>query len=297
MRTTTFITWILSLNLCLAACTERPREPVAGYLYFGAGSNLGRLDLSTGGSTRVAGFGDLDIQQLSMGNNELLLSVASAGLGHRQPRVLRFHLSSGRWRVLVMGSAAQYLPDSDSLLYDDGLRLVAVPRRKVRSEGQVLPVTSARSSALAIALADHSVLFPGDGPGDSIQRFDLDRATTETLERLSEQCTLDGALWAASRRQLLCRPPRVDTIAGGYRWVFLDGQLGGELPLPPGREFRALAYIPEGEVIILNETKRVWFEARPRHPVWALRERDGMLQRIARNQYLGNSVVYTHGWR
>jgi hypothetical protein len=288
--------WIVTV--CLTACAERPQAPLTGYLYFGSGKYLGRLDLSTGNSTPVTVFGDLDIEQLSLlDGNELLLSVVTSRLGRRQSRVLRFDPASSRLSVFLMGSAAQYLPAADTVLYDDGVRLVAVPRRRLRSDGAVLRADSAGNSTLAIAVADDDVLFLRDQDSNSIQRFDLDSGTTRTLTRLSELCVLDGALWVESRDQLLCRALPSATAAPRYRWVSLNGELAAELPLPAGRRFRALAYLPDRQLLILNETKPGWFAARPRYPVWAYNERDGTLQRIAGNQYLGTSVVYTRGWR
>lgn len=99
---------------------------MVGYLYSGAGKYLGRLDLSTGDSTPVARFGDLDIQWLSaLENRELLLSVVATRRGATQSRVLRFDLAPHRASVFLMGSAAQYLPETASVLYHDGRRMIA----------------------------------------------------------------------------------------------------------------------------------------------------------------------------
>lgn len=287
----------LLLTLCAVSCGQSDQKPVAGYLYFGAGKYLGRLDLRTGDSTPVTTFSDLEIQWLSaLDSGVLLLSVVATSREAAQSRALLVDPESLRSSEFLVGSAAQYLPEAAGVLYHDGRRLIIAPLASSRSSSRVLPANGANVPAPALSIGGNGVLFYADPSRQRIQRYDLDDGSTETLQRLSGQCVLEDAVWAESRQQLLCRAATTGTDVRHYHWVSPEGEPGETLPLPSDRHFRALAYLADQEVVILNETRQSWLIGRPRHPVWALDLRDGSLHRIARNQYLGRSVVYSRGW-
>ncbi len=78
----------------------------------------------------------------------------------------------------------------------------------------------------------------------------------------------------------------------GYVFVSLDGTIEKTLPLDRDKDFRALSFLPDQRVVIFTERSNNWGGGLPRHHVWAYAMDTARMNRLAKDQYLGDSVVY-----
>ncbi|MEO0995932.1 MAG: hypothetical protein AAFX58_00320 [Pseudomonadota bacterium] len=275
----------------LAACDAEPERDFHGYLYFGAGNYLGELSLASGDTAPAASLGDRRIEQISpLRDGNFLLSITEAEPGRAQHRIVRFHPVRRNPITLLVGSGGQYFASSDRIVYDDGTALVSVPRARIQSAPTVIHEHAWRAAAAQVRMADDGLLFqPANG---TIRYLPADGDVPEPLAALSRMCRLDDAVWIGTRSRLLCRAPGAADRPAPYRLVSLDGATEQSVPLPEDRDLRAVTYLADQDVLILNESSTGWFSGRETYSVWAYDLDTGQLHAIARNQYLGNSAVY-----
>lgn len=275
----------------LAGCQPPPPLNLHGTLYFEAGPYLGEFRLSTGDAMPVTNLGDWRIQRVSeFQQGELLLSVTNIVDDRRRYRIMRFDPETLHETPLIGGQAGQFLPASATLVYYAGHELVSAPRADIRGGARVVRSFGWRMPPHLVPVGNAGVLF--GTPGGSVYRWDPESGTSERLDALTERCELQGAVWMADREQLVCRARDPDAMAVSLLVVDISGKLVGILPLPEKREFRAVAYLADQRILILNERRRERLTSYSAHPVWAYAMESGRLQRIARNQDLGESVVY-----
>lgn len=284
------------LVLGLLGCEAPPDEPFRGYLFFPSGKYLGQLSLASGEATPVANFGEQRVEHVSaLDNQELLLSVFKPGGGRGRYRVLRFHPIRLSSSTLLVGRQAHYLAPSGVIVYDSGTALQAVQRRNVRRSPTLLQADSWQHPAELVSLGEAGLLF--QSAGELIQHFDPDTGEYRALGGLSAACRLGDAVWLADHTRLACRSPEDQEDSAPYRLASLNGDIDGSLSLPAGRRFRAVTYIPDQRILILNETRVRWFSKSERYPVWAYDVATGRLRAVADNQYLGATAVYRRSLR
>ena len=75
-------------------------------------------------------------------------------------------------------------------------------------------------------------------------------------------------------------------------FVSLDGNVEKTLPLPDDKVLRALVYLPDQQRVVLTERSNSWGGGQPRNAVWIYNMRTAAIYLLAKNQYLGKSVVY-----
>ncbi len=274
-----------------SGCEPEPPLDLYGSLYFEAGPYLGEFRLATGDAMPVVNLGDQRIQRVSVfEHDELLLSVLAYVEERPHDRVVRFDIETLHETPLVGGQAAEYLAGPAQVAFYAGRDLIVAPRRNVRGGGRVIHSDARREPPTLVAMGDAGLLFAGDD--GEIRRYDPATGSTERLEGLSSACELRDAVWLADREQLLCRARQTDRSVPVLSIARLDGQRAGVLPLPEGRAFRPVAYLPDQRILILNERHRAWISRHEEHRVWAYAMDSGRLQRIADDQYLGESAVY-----
>ena len=282
--------------LALAGCETPNDKPFHGYLFFPSGKYLGQLSLASGEAMPVANFGEQRVEHVSvLDNQELLLSVFKPGGGRGRYRVLRFDPIRSSSSTLLVGRQAHYLSSSEVIVYDSGTALQAVQRRNVRRAPTLLQSDSWQRPAELVSLGEAGLLFQPSG--ELIRHFDPETGEYRALGRLSSACRLGDAVWLAANARLACRAPEDQGDSAPYRLVSLDGDIDGSLSLPAGRRFRAVAYVPDQRILILNETRVRWFSKSERYPVWAYDVATGGLRAIAENQYLGATAVYRRSLR
>ena len=278
----------------IASCDMFEHEALHGHLYFAAGSYVGQFDLSDGSSAPVVNLGDVTIDRVgAFIGNDLLLTMREYVNGRETSRILRFNLRRSVSSPLFSGMMAEYLPSSIAVIYDDGSRLLATHRKKAYRDEVVIDVHGHNSMPAVVVLSDAEILFNSvNGDDVLIQRYNVDTNTSQALHDLSKVCVLNGAVWITESKQLLCRAYDVSSQESGYVFASLDGTVENTLHLDDDKDFRALSFLPDQRVIILTERSASWGGGQPRHAVWAYDMDTARIYRIAKDQYLGTSVVY-----
>ncbi len=278
----------------IASCDSSDHGALHGHLYFAAGSYVGQFDLSDGRSAPVVNLGDVTIDRVgAFIGNDLLLTLREYVNGRETSRILRFNLRRSVSSPLFTGMMAEYLPSSIAVIYDDGSRLLATHRKKAYRDEVVIDVHGHNSMPAVVVLSDAEILFNSvNGDDVLIQRYNVDTNTSQALQDLSKVCVLNGAVWIAESKQLLCRPYAAASQMDGYVFVSLDGTIEKTLPLDRDTDFRALSFLPDQRVVIFTERSNTWGGGQPRHHVWAYDMDTARIYRLAKDQYLGDSVVY-----
>ena len=275
--------------LLLFGCEPEDKHEYSGKLYFGVGSYLGQLDLRDGSVAVLANLGDTSIRELdAFGDEQLLLTVFGPVNRKDTFRLMQYELGSGGLATLINGRHGRYLPSPEALIFDDGAHL------RVRLYGgramEELSVVQHRFGARAriLQVSDTNFLYSID-PDEAITSFDVDTKASRPLTGLSGQCRLDGALWIARRAALLCKRKGDDP---DYAFVSLDGRVQGTLAISDATQFRAVAYLEDQDALVLTEAWNTVVSDSTRYAVWIVDLKSGRMARLARDQYLGSSVVY-----
>jgi len=138
------------------------------------------------------------------------------------------------------------------------------------------------------------VLFETSDSGvRQIHSYDLATGKLQTLDQLSEACRLEHAVWIGDLEQLACKEPTKPLNEAGYVLVNLDGDVSGTINLPEGKNFTALAYVHDQSALVLTEKWSSLFGGRENTAVWVHNLKNGENLRLAKNENLGSSVVYT----
>jgi hypothetical protein len=282
---------LLAIAALLQSCGSGSQSTWHGFVYFASGPYLGRLELKSGTSRVVANLGDAHIQSVyNYGSGRLLLRTMVFENGKDVPRIFEIDIGNGRTRDLFTGGLAAYLEDSDTVVYDDGDKLLAVPR----GYGKILTRQVAdyrQGSLLALmAVGGNRVLYElREDMRRQIWLYDYGVDETQELVQLASQCTLDGAVWIARTMKLACREQRFDSE---YMLASLDGEEVALLGLPEGRRFRALAYAGDQNIVLLSEKWDAMFSSTPRSAVWVLDLGTGKAHRLLKHQFLGDEAAY-----
>jgi hypothetical protein len=284
----------LILLALVSSCDSSGHGSAHGHLYFAAGNYVGQFDLSDGSSQPAANLGDVTIDHLSdfRGGN-LLLTLRVFVNGRETSRILSFNLRQGGSFPLFPGFGAEFLPGPKAVIYDDGLKLLATHRDHSYKDETVIDAHGYNSRPTVVVLSESEILFDRVADGDvEILRYNADDDTLQVLQPLSGQCDLNGAVWISDTKQLLCRSPGTSQQDSTYRFVSLDGNVGKTLPLPDDKVLRALVYLPDQQLVVLTERSSSWGGGQPRNAVWVYDMHKAALNLLAKDQYLGKSVVY-----
>lgn len=294
MRTFIITGLIFLLAAALAACG--PREPSAyrGDLYFGQGSYLMRFSLHDGSLAVVDNLGDKTIRDISgLGPDKLLIAESASVNRKSVSRISWFDLKTGESSALYAGVLARYLDKAGIIAYDDGSALHAVPQFGVGSYEAIFPHRSNQLTTLLVVSGDTLLFEVGDAAQEAIHAWNALTGERRLLGALSAVCRLRGAVWIETLGQLACKERAPAWADADYLLADLDGVVGGKLDLPEGTQFLALTYISGQQALILQETWPSLFGDQEKSAVWAHDVRSGKRTRLARNQNLGTSVVYT----
>jgi hypothetical protein len=285
----------LLVVLGLIASCDAPDEQVPhGHLYFATGSYVGIFDLSDASSAPVASLGDVTIDHISAyESGDLLLTLRDFVNERETSRILRFKPRQNTSLPLFPGLMAEFLPGSKTVVYDDGSRLLATHRRNAFRDEAVIDEHGYSSKSVVVVISGTEILFNGVVDGEVlIQRYDSDDGRVYPLDELSKICRLNGAIWIAGSDQLLCKMIFDSEEAPKYGFVPLSGATTTALPLPDDKNYRALSYLPDQDLIILSELSNSWGGGQQRHAVWVYDMTASTAYRLAKDQYLGSSVVY-----
>lgn len=287
---------VLSLVACLlvaglAACNRTPPITLHGNLYFAAGPYLGVLRLSDGEVRALQNFGDWRIGHVSVyPGDELLLSLSRVVDDRRRDRLGRLNTATGQEVPLVAGSSGQYIPGADSLVYVSNNRLLHAPRAALGRTSVGIQDFGVGSLPRAVLLGESEVLLAS---GDNmLRRFDATSGLVQNVDRFAAVCDWRTAIAISGRGRVVCVRPGGAAGESSLVIFSLDTARSTHLPLPAGRRFRPVAYVPEPGALILSESRRRWSIGRNEYPVWAYVLETGALHLIADDQDLGQTVVY-----
>jgi hypothetical protein len=277
---------LLLTVLLLSGCGAEEAREYRGHLYFGAGSYLGQLDLRNGSVAVLANLGDTSILELdAFGDDQLLLSVFGPVNHEDTFRLMQYELSSNGLATFINGRHGRYLPAAEALFFDNGSQL----RVRVYGGGPMEELTVAKhrfgSRVHLLQVSDTQLLYSID-PDTTIVSYDVHTRVSQPLPVISERCGLDGALWIAARNALLCKR------ADDYAFVSLDGEVESTLDLPDATSFHAVAHLDDQDALVLVETWNAAVSGRARYAIWVYDLANDRMLRLARDQHLGQSVVY-----
>ena len=278
----------------VASCDSTDDYQAHGQLYFAAGNYVGKFDLSNGSSSPVANLGDVTIDHLSaFRGGDLLLTLRAFSNGRETSRILRFNVRQGVSFSLFPGLMAEYLPDSKAVIYDDGSNLLATRRENAYHDETLIDAHGYTSKPAVVVVSGSEILFDKVIDGNVvIHRYDADKDAPQALQQLSAVCDLNGAVWIADAKQLLCRKPGAAPQESAYLLASLDGTVNKTLALPAGKALRALVYLPDQQFVVLTERSKSWGGGQPKNAVWIYDMGTAKSYLIAKDQYLGDSVVY-----
>jgi hypothetical protein len=295
MRQIFLMLLLLLLMPALSSCDRSEQDSgYHGYLYFAKGAYLMRFALRDASLSVVTNLGDKTIQDLSKFVENKLLIAETASVNRRKVyRISWIDVKTGQTSALYAGVFARYLAESGQIVYDDGDRLFAVA---IFGDSSSETIFSHRMNQLSKVMVGPvgTVLFETSDAGvRHIHSYDLMTGTLETLDRLSEVCRLEHAVWIDDLDQMACKEQSSPVDQGHYVLANLDGDVSGELNLPEGKQFNALAYIADQSALILTERWSSLLGGRANSAVWIHNIQSGENRRLAKNQNLGSSVVYT----
>jgi hypothetical protein len=281
----------LALLLQLAGCAESDRAELRGSLYFAAGNYLAQLDLRDGSTSVVANLGDAEIRSLSPQRDDRLLLTVFGSENNKETRhLVLFDLATRQTLTLLNGRNGHYLPGTQTLVYDDGVRIFVTERVRGSWEKKLVAEHRYNEGVDIMPLsATRFVYQVGDGP---FLVYDKTAHRSIELTGLQAVCRFDRAFWFAPREQMLCQVRRAES-SFEYAFVGLDGTVQASLPLPAAHDLRPMAYLPDQDVLILTERWRSRLADRVRWGVWVYRFDTQEAYRLLDDQYLGDSVLYT----
>ena len=290
----------LLVLLFLSACGQQNPPTAQGYLYVGLGGYLGQFDLQTGDIMPVTRLADVRIHRVSrFGESGLVLTVEDARRGNERWRVLRFDPRSKRSSFLMSGIVVAEVPEFGGLVVDDGQRLTLVRDTGQQLAQSMLHERSLRDRVPNVLPCGHELLLQTAGSENApIRRIGIGEdgvafVDNESMEELSDACTLEGAICIDASARLLCREAGQAAEGTRYRLVSLDdGQVEDVVPLPGSLRAHAVSYIPDADTVVFSGRRKNWFTQREEYPVLTYRLSDGETTEIASNQYLGQSAVY-----
>ncbi len=286
--------FLVLLIPALVACGSSGQSGYHGYLYFAKGAYLMRFSLRDSDLSVAAVLGEKTIRDVSsFGENKLLIAESESVNRQEVHRISWVDLKTGQLSALYSGVIARYLAKSGLLVYDDGLKLYEVA---IAGDSSSEIIFSHRMNQISsvMVVSDNIVLFETIEAGQPVIRsYDVVTGALQTLDSLSTLCRLEHAVWIDDFEQLACKQQTKQASDAHYLLVNLDGEQGGSLPLPEGKRFDALAYVSGQGALILTESWRGLFGGEERSSVWVYDIHSGESHRLAKNQNLGSSVVYT----
>lgn len=277
----------------LVACGGSQQSHYQGGLFFGQGAYLMRFSLQDGGLSVEGHLGDTEILEVSPFGNDHLLIAESASVNRlRVPRISWFDINTGETADLYAGVAARYVPETGMIVYDNGTELYAVPQVDA-SDNQLILSHGQNQLGQLLALTGGRVLFElGRGADMEMHAWNALENTLSHQQGLEAICRLDGAVWIDTLDRLACKPPGVPAADASYVLASLDGEQQENLGLPPGRNFRALVYVPGQNALVLQEISKSTLGSRDQYSVWVYDVVSQEMTRIAENIFLGAAVAF-----
>jgi hypothetical protein len=278
----------------LLSCGTEDQSTYHGYLYFAKSNYLMRFGLKDGSLSVVTNLGNKSIHDISSFLENRLLIAESASINNKVVRSISWvDVNTGQTAALYSGVFARFLEDPGFVIYDDGERLFTVALSG-DSESELIFTHKTNQLSTVMAASKDTVLFETSDAGEwRIRSYDVITGTLQTLDRLSGVCRLEQAVWINDLQQLACKERSDQSKDARYVLTNLDGDVSGALALPEGKRFEALAYINGQNALVLKEGWNSVFGGQEKSAIWVYNIQSRESLRLAENQNLGSSVVYT----
>lgn len=295
MRKILFTILFILLVPSLVSCGTEEQSAYHGYLYYAKSNYLMRFGLKDGSLSVVTNLGDKSIVDISNFLENRLLIAESASINNKVVRSISWvDVSTGQTAALYSGGFARYLEGSGVVVYDDGERLFAVELAG-DSNNELIFTHKSHQLSTVMVVSDDTVLFETSDAGEwLIRSYNVITGTLQTLDQLSGICRLDQAVWISDLEQLACKERSDQSPVARFVLTNLDGDVTGSLALPEGKHFDVLAYISGQSALVLKERWNSVFGGQDQSAIWVHNIQSGESQRLAENQNLGSSVVYTN---
>jgi len=279
----------------LSACGPQKPHGYTGYLYFAQGNYLSRFSLRDGSLSVASNFGDMTIREISpFGESRLFLAGTAAINRKTIPRISWIDLETGEKVAQYSGILARYMANANVIVYDDGIRLYAIPQDGGGGPDEVIYTHGLNQITTVLEVSNDILLFETGEPGQRVIRaWDAVTGSQQVFGELTASCELVGAVWLESLQQVACRKRDSAAEDTEYLLVDLNGQVGGRLALPEGERFTALAYIPGQSALVLKQHWTSLIGNQDKSAVWIHNIRSGENTRLSKNQNLGTSVVFS----
>ena len=266
-----------------------------GYLYFAQSHYLMRFGLKDGSLSVVRNLGDKTIHDVSSFLENRLLIAESASINRKKVRRISWvDVNTGQTGALYPGVLARYVEGAGFVVYDDGRSLFAVALSG-DFDGEAIFTHKANQLSTMVVVSKDSLLFEtSDAKGRLIRSYNVITGELQPLDRLSEVCRLEQAVWLTDLEQLACKERPNLSDDASYFLTNLDGEVSGTLALPEGKRFEALTYISGQNALVLKEGWNSAFGGQERSSIWVYNIQSRESLRLSDSQDLGSSVVYTN---
>lgn len=286
---------LITLLLCVAlvSCDARRSTEYQGGLYFGQGSYLMRYSMQDGGLSVVGHLGDTVIREISPLRSDHLLIAESAWANERPvPRISWFSLETGESVDLYAGLHARFLASPNTIVYDDGEHLYAVPQ--IPGSDNIVIFTHQKNQLVHLLEATPGLLlFETREAGTRVIRsWHASSGELRKLDALTDACRLNGAVWITPLQRMACKRRSGTFAEAEYVLAALDGTVERPLRLPTDKQFRALTFIEDQNALVLSETWRGMLGKQDQQSVWVQDIRTGESHRLSGDVNLGISAVY-----
>jgi len=278
----------------LVSCESRDQAGYHGYLYFAQSNYLMRYGLKDGSLSVVTNLGDKTIHDVSSFLENRLLIAESVSVNRKKARRISWvDVNTGQTAALYAGVLARYFESSGMVVYDDGDRLFSVALSG-ESDSQTIFTHKSHQVSTMMVVSQDTVLFEtSEAGGRLIRSYNVITGTLQTLDGLSEICRLDQAVWINDLEKMACKERLDESKATRYVLTNLDGEVSGTLALPEGKRFDLLTYISGQSALVLRERWDSIFGGQEKSAIWVYNLKSTEIQRLAENQNLGSSVVYS----
>ena len=292
---TTRVLALLAMIVLVPGCEQERHRELQGYLYFAAGSYLGRFDLSDASSSAALNLGDVSIQQVGPIDARLILATLKGSIDRGPvPRIVQVDIDSHQVVDLFGGNAAWYVPDGKFFLIDDGRRITARGRRSDSVTDIVILEHGYNVRVPLVTTGGTDVLYErNDESGSMIHVVDVATGRDNPLPTLTEICTLDGAVWLSGEQQLLCRRRDSGPAEPVYVSVPIDADDPAPFALPDARSLRALVYLAGQDAVLFTAIQPGFIGGAPKNQVWFSDLRDGTSHLLSADQFLGETVAWS----
>jgi hypothetical protein len=288
------VAFMLTQLVLLGACEPAAAPEIPGKLYFGSGNYLAQLDLRDGSTDIVTSIGNAEIQEIGpKDGRRVLLNVFGPVNQKDSHRLVLFDLETRQQLTFFEGRFGRYLMDGQTLVYDDGARIRATWKRVNYWEKVEVAQHPFNAKVWIVPVSGTVFLYSMGSESDApVYAFDTAERQSAELEALTQTCGLEGAIWIEARSELLCRSESPTSADISYVFAGLDGVVSGSLHLPADKSFRALAYLPDRDAVVLSERWQTWMSGRQRWAVWIYDIGSETSYRVLEHQYLGRTVIY-----